>query len=336
MAPKRARTNGASTSRAQHDTQHGARQPQSDLPYMDLDDRNRYEGLRSRTITNTRYIDNEVLDMLGISDDVEYLFARLGWHDFMFTRWPTYPRLAHRRPHDPGGRGGRREPPAYRPDEFWYELTRQASYDATRSKSSTIINPCFRYLHRVLAHTLFGRGDSAGVVCHSELFVLWGMVNNFQIDTSSFLICQFSKIANSESDAIVLGGFVTPIALHAGLSLLGYEEAQGRNRVNLATCQVMKMITRMGDQYHLLMPDPLPSIPLPDPARLTIQIQDNWWLQEPTTDAEPDDRPAPPPPAPLSCSRVVPWTSARCLNCRSLAKDPRPATTTPRRANGAL
>ncbi|KAK4421804.1 hypothetical protein Salat_2131000 [Sesamum alatum] len=27
----------------------------------------------------------------------------------------------------------------------------------------------------------------------------------------------------------------------------------------------MKMITRMCDQYHLLMPDPLPSIPLPDP-----------------------------------------------------------------------
>ncbi|KAK4423097.1 hypothetical protein Salat_1892300 [Sesamum alatum] len=40
-------------------------------------DRNMYEGLRSRTITNTRYIDNEVLDILGISDDVEYLFARL-------------------------------------------------------------------------------------------------------------------------------------------------------------------------------------------------------------------------------------------------------------------
>ncbi|KAK4415036.1 hypothetical protein Salat_2610700 [Sesamum alatum] len=60
---------------------------------MDLDDRNRYEGLHSRTITNTRYIDNEVLDMLGISDDVEYLFAGLGWHYFMFTRWPTYPRL---------------------------------------------------------------------------------------------------------------------------------------------------------------------------------------------------------------------------------------------------
>ncbi|KAK4424054.1 hypothetical protein Salat_1598800 [Sesamum alatum] len=162
MAPKRARTSGASTSRAQHGAQHGARQPQPDLPYMDLDDCNRYEGLRSRTITNTPYIDNEVLDVLGISDDVEYLFARLGWHDFMFTRWPTYPRLVREflsslrvegilsGPHVDRGRitfhfrhiegrmilaqfntifglpvgGERREPLAFRPDEFWYDLTR--------------------------------------------------------------------------------------------------------------------------------------------------------------------------------------------------------------------
>ncbi|KAK4430705.1 hypothetical protein Salat_0832200 [Sesamum alatum] len=129
------------------------------------------------------------------------------------------------------------------------------------------------------------------------------MVNNFQIDTDSFLIHQFSKIANSESCAIVLRGFVTPIALHAGLSLQGYEEAQGWNRVDLATCQAMKMITIMGDQYHLLMPDPLSSILLPDHARLTIQIWDNWLLQAPTTDAEPDDRPAPPPPAPSHAAR---------------------------------
>ncbi|KAK4415168.1 hypothetical protein Salat_2624000 [Sesamum alatum] len=282
---------------------------------MDIANRNRYEGLCSRTIANTRYNDNEVLDVLGIYDDVEYLFTRLGWHDFMFTRRPTYPRLVREflsslrvegilsDPHSPGGRGERWEPPAFLPNEFWYNLTRQASYDATHSKSSAIIKTYFRYLHRVLAHTLFGRGDSEGVVRCSELFVLWAMVNDFQIDTGSFFIRQFSKIANSESDVIVLGGFITLIALRADLSLQGYEEAQGRNKVDLATFQAMKMITRMGDQYHLLMPDPLPSIPLPDPACLTIQIRENWWLQAPSNDAEPDDRPTPPPPAPSHAAR---------------------------------
>ncbi|KAK4421798.1 hypothetical protein Salat_2130400 [Sesamum alatum] len=274
MAPKRARTSGASSSRTQHGTQHGARQAQPELPY---------EGLRSHTITNTRYIDNEVLDVLGISDDVEYLFARLGWHDFMFTRWPTYPRLVREflsslrvegifpGPHIDRGRikfhfrhiegrmtlaqfnailglpvgGKRREPPAFRPNEFWYDLTIQASYGTTRSKSSAIINPYFCYFPRVLAHTLFGRGT-------------------------------------------------------------GYKKAQGRNRVDLATFQAMKMITRMSDQYHLLTSDPLPSILLPDPARLTIQIRENWWLQAPSTDAEPEDRPAPPPPPPLPTPLMQP------------------------------
>ncbi|KAK4425304.1 hypothetical protein Salat_1724300 [Sesamum alatum] len=94
MASKRARTSGASSSRAQHDTQHGARQPLTrDLQFMDIAHRNKYEGIHSHTITNTHYIDNEVLDVLGISDDVQYLFDRLGCHAFMFTRWPTYPRL---------------------------------------------------------------------------------------------------------------------------------------------------------------------------------------------------------------------------------------------------
>ncbi|KAK4434935.1 hypothetical protein Salat_0656500 [Sesamum alatum] len=201
---------GASTSRAQHDAQHGARQPQQKLPYMDLDDRNRYEGLRSCTITNTDYIDNEVLNVLGISDDVE------GRITFRFRHIECRVTLAQFNAIFGLPLGEERwETPAFRPDKFWYDLTRQASYDATRSKSFAIINPYFRYLHH------------------------------------------------------------------------GYEEAQGRIGVDLATCQAMKMITRMGDQYHLLMPDPLPSIPLPDPARLTIQIQENWWLQAPSTNAEP-------------------------------------------------
>ncbi|KAK4414962.1 hypothetical protein Salat_2603200 [Sesamum alatum] len=99
------------------------------------------------------------------------------------------------------------------------------------------------------------------------------MVNDFHIDTGSFLIRQFSKIANSELSAIVLVGFITPIALRAGISMQRFEQAQGRNRVDLATYQAMKMITRMGDQCHLLLPDSLPSLPLPDPAHLTIQIR---------------------------------------------------------------
>ncbi|KAL0405378.1 UNVERIFIED_CONTAM: hypothetical protein Slati_3851700 [Sesamum latifolium] len=185
-------------------------------------------------------------------------------------------------------RGEQRQPSAFKPEEFWHALTRQTSYDATRSKSSAIINPCFRYLHRVLAHTLFGRGDSEGVVRRSELFVMWAMVNDFSIDTGSLLARQFSKIANSNVGAIVLGGF--------GIPLQGLEEAKGKNRVDLATCQAMKMVARIGDHYHLILPEPQPPLPLPNPARLTIQIRDNWWLQAPPNGDEPDGRLDPPPP----------------------------------------
>ncbi|KAK4428849.1 hypothetical protein Salat_1184800 [Sesamum alatum] len=157
---------------------------------MDIADRNRYEGIRSRTITNTHYIDNEVLDVLGISNDVEYLFARLGWHDFMFSRWPAYHRLVR---------------------EFLSSLRVEG--------------------------------------------ILYGP----HVDTGR-ITCQFRHIEFC----------VTLAEFNAIFDLPGYEEAQGRNRVDLATCQAMKMITRMDDQYKLLMPDPLPSIPLPDPTYLTV------------------------------------------------------------------
>ncbi|KAK4434868.1 hypothetical protein Salat_0649700 [Sesamum alatum] len=247
MAPKRVRPSGASTSRAQH----GARQPQPDLPYMDLDDRNRY-------------------DMLGISDDVEYLFARLGWHDFMFTRWPTYPRLVR---------------------EFLSSLRVEGILSGPHVDRGCIT---FRFRH------------IEGHMTLAQFNVIFGLPVGGKGGNHLLL-----GVMNS--GAIVLGGFVTPIALHAGLSLQGYEEAQGRNRVDLATCQAMKMITRMGGQYHLLMPDPLPSIPLRNPARLTIQIRDNWWLQAPTTEAEPDDRPAPPPSAPSHAAKSSRGPPARCL-----------------------
>ncbi|KAK4425463.1 hypothetical protein Salat_1740300 [Sesamum alatum] len=76
---------------------------------------------RSRTITNIRYIDNEVLNVLGISYNVEYSFARLGWHDFMFTRWPIiYMTLAEFNEILGFPIGGEwREPPAFKPDKFW-------------------------------------------------------------------------------------------------------------------------------------------------------------------------------------------------------------------------
>ncbi|KAK4426717.1 hypothetical protein Salat_1440400 [Sesamum alatum] len=95
-------------------------------------------------------------------------------------------------------------------------------------------------------------------------------------------------------------------------SFLGLEEAKGKNWVDFATCQAMKMITRMGDHYHLLLPNPQSSLPfaLPHPshhpnsrklvpastvrrcqARMIVQLHRH---------------------PPLLMRRIISWTSARC------------------------
>lgn len=51
------------------------------------------------------------------------------------------------------------------PDNFdaknlWLAITRQIDYVTKGSKASGIQNPCFRYAQKVLAFTLFDRGDN--------------------------------------------------------------------------------------------------------------------------------------------------------------------------------
>ncbi|KAK4434524.1 hypothetical protein Salat_0615200 [Sesamum alatum] len=72
--------------------------------------------------------------------------------------------------------------------------------------------------------------------------------------------------------------------------------------------------------------DPLPSIPLPDPARFAHHSNSGqWWLQAPTTDAEPDDRPAPPPPAPSHAVGSSRGPRPDASTADALQKNPRQA-----------
>lgn len=94
--------------------------------------------------------------------------------------------------------------------KFWGEIAITARpYDSSRSKSSALPNPIFWYLHRVMANTIFGCGDSEGVVCQSELIILWAMINDVNIDTGSHFIRHLVKIRKGSAGAIIVGGLIT-------------------------------------------------------------------------------------------------------------------------------
>lgn len=63
----------------------------------------------------------------------------------------------------------------------------QIQFEARFANATSIYNPLFRYIHRVMATTLFGRGEGDGVR-GGELFFLWSMVNNQAAITGYYLI----------------------------------------------------------------------------------------------------------------------------------------------------
>ena len=56
---------------------------------------------------------------------------------------------------------------------FWHQITGGRRYEPKVAKSSAILDPALRILHRWLAMSIYGRKDSTGNVSRHHLFILW-------------------------------------------------------------------------------------------------------------------------------------------------------------------
>ncbi|GAB2296237.1 hypothetical protein Dimus_038411 [Dionaea muscipula] len=187
---------------------------------------------------------------------------------------------------------------------MWTRLTGLHQYSPKTSKSSLIRNPCFRYAQRVMAHTIFGRGDSVGVPRRAELFLLWAMFSGHRVDSAAFLARQLASVATKKSGDIAIGGFVTALAAHfhhdlslcapvAGSTVLGIDE--------LIRCG---MILRVESAYHLVLHGEQRTFPPPNTPRTTLAIEANWLLPlDPVEDVPPPVHHPAPPPSHASSSR---------------------------------
>src|SRR5438067_1966173 len=88
MAPKRSRTQGSS-SRA-------AARPETITPatygirFQEQIHRDRFDTLRRRAIVPTRYLDFDLINVLGIREDVDYLAESLHWSQFIHLQEVAY------------------------------------------------------------------------------------------------------------------------------------------------------------------------------------------------------------------------------------------------------
>lgn len=126
---------------------------------------------------------------------------------------------------------------------FWAEITGKSHYEARAAKASSIHNPVFRYIHRVMASTIFGRGEAGGVKV-AELFILWAMVNGHPVNTCYYLINHLASIAEHGTGLTVVGGLISNIAGKFGLDdrTVGLKAVEGNMGIDLVLCANMQMI----------------------------------------------------------------------------------------------
>ena len=104
-------------------------------------------------------------------------------------------------------------PDTFNPDQFWHEITQSEDfYHSSRSKSSHIVSPVLRYVHRYITYSLSGRGDSNGNVTKTDLLFLWCMTKRVRLNSGYWLAKHIQKVALSKTGRIVVGPFVTMLA----------------------------------------------------------------------------------------------------------------------------
>lgn len=103
-----------------------------------------------------------------------------------------------------------------------------------------------------MSHTTFYCGDSNGVVHHSELMFLSNMLNIVNLGIGLHLVRHLVKVGKTSTGNIVIGGFITLIALTLCYDLTGLQEATDNTRIDMEAFIAIEMIVRKG----LLLPCP--------------------------------------------------------------------------------
>ncbi|KAL6580596.1 hypothetical protein OROMI_008620 [Orobanche minor] len=201
----------------------------------------------------TRWADEEVMNEMGITEDVGRLLERVQLKCLLEKKWPTYRcltleflsifklerdthnqwpvkisfRLGNQRRSLDMATLVRIFKVPRRGTHSFERQTLEVSYralverpgsgprnfEARKAKSSMIRNPVMRYVHRIIASSFFARAET-GTVTIKELFFLYHMLADTKPDIAYFLSESFEHLAATDKGEIWIGGLITPIASH--------------------------------------------------------------------------------------------------------------------------
>jgi len=258
---------------------------------------------------------------LGLSEDVHRLLNKIGLLDFMLRTTPTYERITleflstveyevhtdwernlpmctgaitfqlfqmeHRLMLEELGAilgipvdGPGKLPSDFKPDRFWTKIT-GTEYIAKDAKASQIHNPCFRYVQKCLAYSMFGRGDSQGVISQTELFFMSSMISETPVNVAAFVAAHLSKVGKAVSGDICVGGIITQIATFLGYDPVEQQHAPvaGMTKLDILALINQLVIQMNGTNYEYKVGKTV-IMNLPNPERTSTIDEANWRYRE--------------------------------------------------------
>jgi hypothetical protein len=183
-------------------------------------------------------------------------------------------------------------------EHFWGNLTGNDDPEEHEFLSGNIHNPAFRYFHKILTHTLFGKKPNSTTVSRDELFIIFCASQNRPVNGATFMLANLDHLIQDERAPIRIGGLITMIGNAIGLRqpMLDLSPFCGITIMSIPFLFNTMFIANLGsDEFELIinnqvlclftMPNPRTSVhnrnnwlynlnETPSPARSTESIQD--------------------------------------------------------------
>ena len=131
-------------------------------------------------------------------------------------------------------------------------------------KESRIRSSTLKYLHRLIAHSLFLRKKRDFVVSTTELNILYCMVNDRKLDICHAIVIKLRDVATKMSEAIKVGGMVNIIANYLGFDVehMTFDKVNGRSLIDSCMMEAMSLIRKdLRGRTILIQPNNPPSAP---------------------------------------------------------------------------
>lgn len=161
---------------------------------------------------------------------------------------------------------------------FWELLTGEATSDWEGLKFASIHNLAIRYLHCILANTIFGQVNN-GRVNSKKLFFLYSALTQTRVNATAFMLAHMKCFCTRGTGPICIGGLMTFIAHALGLNNeLSTLQPIDIHFLDMDACCNMRLVrARQDDRYYLMTRNyAVISIILPCSAYTYVKHKNNW------------------------------------------------------------